>query len=267
MEIKPLDNQVSQEESVLLQHPFSMLINASRGSGKTTLLIQMLRNPEFYAGKFNEIYIFSPTSFLDDKFQILLNTPNILKKNEALDKIMKRTRAKTYEELVENNVQPKREKFTGKIPVENMFSEYDESILHSIIEFQKDQIKYLGKERSNKTLVVFDDALSLHKSLMSPTGLFKEVSTTLRHFSMSTIVIGQSYNKVLNVYRQNNNGLITYTTNNDKELKNMYDENSMGLSFNDWVSRYKRGVEDKYSFFLINYQQRKCYKNFTEELV
>jgi hypothetical protein len=44
---------------------FVMYISAPRRSGKSTLLVNLLTRPEFYRNKFDKIYIFSQTIYLD----------------------------------------------------------------------------------------------------------------------------------------------------------------------------------------------------------
>jgi hypothetical protein len=70
-EIKPLDNQVNTEPSLVPKPPFSMYLSASKGQGKSTTLLNLLLNKDLLANKFNQIYIISPTNKLDEKMQIL----------------------------------------------------------------------------------------------------------------------------------------------------------------------------------------------------
>lgn len=69
------------EADVIPRHPSSVIFNGSSNSGKTTLLMNLLTRPEFHAGYFDTIHLFSPTGGSDDLFKKL----KIPKKNIHID--------------------------------------------------------------------------------------------------------------------------------------------------------------------------------------
>ncbi len=52
---------------VLPKHEFTIGLIAPKGAGKTTLIANLLH---FYAGYFNDIFVFSPTVLSDEKWDV-----------------------------------------------------------------------------------------------------------------------------------------------------------------------------------------------------
>jgi len=66
-------NKGSVDNKEIFQHPFSCLITAPRGSGKSNLVVNLLNRPDLLKNKFDEIYYFSPTIYLDQTLEHLNN--------------------------------------------------------------------------------------------------------------------------------------------------------------------------------------------------
>ena len=66
-------NKSKDNDNEIFQHPFSCLITAPRGSGKSNLVVNLLNRPDLLKNKFDEIYYFSPTIFLDQTLEHLNN--------------------------------------------------------------------------------------------------------------------------------------------------------------------------------------------------
>lgn len=62
-------NQDRSRDDLPLVHPFRLLLLGRSRSGKTTLLINLLINRKLYYRQFEEIYVFSPTFWLDGKWR------------------------------------------------------------------------------------------------------------------------------------------------------------------------------------------------------
>ncbi|MEN9909276.1 MAG: hypothetical protein RLZZ540_2425, partial [Bacteroidota bacterium] len=100
LSIKPLDSQRPKKSSAIAAPPFTSYIVSQKGGGKSTLLLNMLTNPQIYKNKFHQVYLISPTSALDEKFDILRNT-TITIANKPLIKLLKKTK-RFQQRLVSN---------------------------------------------------------------------------------------------------------------------------------------------------------------------
>lgn len=271
--ILPLDNQKKsgQSNSVIPQHQFSLLLLAPRGSGKTTTLLNLMMNPNFYKGFFNNIYIWSPTLRQDEKWRTLLDTSGILAKNKVVEELMERN-DKTYAQAVEGK--SSKEAYTGHIAEANCYTQYDEKVLADIMSFQELQIQYLqahgkSKKDSDKVLLIFDDALGLDNTLFKRNRLFQKLNTINRHLNISIVLVSQAYKMIPRTVRTNMNAYVVYEIANQRELQVFYEENNNGLSWNEWLSKYKEAIGEPYSFMYMNYQlpkPRRLMKRFEEIL-
>lgn len=268
-----LDNQKKsgQNNNVIPQHQFSMLMLAARGSGKTTTLLNLLMNPAFYKGYFHNVFIWSPTLRQDEKWGALLNTKGVLAQNKVVEGLME-TSSKSYEQAVEGT--SKELPFTGIIPTTNCYTHYDEATLQHIISYQELQIEYLqakkrSKKDSDRVLLVFDDALGLDNSLFKRNSLFSKLNTMNRHLNISIIVVSQAYKQIPRTIRVNMSNYVVFEIANQQEIKLFYEENNNSLTFQDWYDKYRQATNEPYSFLYINYQApkgKRLMKRFEELL-
>ena len=99
LDIKLIDNQVSNQISNVPYPSFTMGIVASHGPGKTTLLTNMLMKKEFFKDKLNQIVILSPTyknninkwDFVCSKTVLVENKMDCQRKRIMLKHLIKRT--------------------------------------------------------------------------------------------------------------------------------------------------------------------------------
>ena len=127
--IKPLDSQVSQKPSLIPRHPCVLNIVSPIGIGKSTLVILLATEDVFFKGNFHRIIIFSPTFHLDLKWTSVLSIKGVLKK--------------CPHEMAEETIdlvapQRKKRRFSGRIPADNVYTEYDEEVLKNLVESQRD---------------------------------------------------------------------------------------------------------------------------------
>lgn len=228
VEIKPIfkddDDYIESPHPNLLRLPFSLLEIAPKGSGKSVLLQNLLF---IYYKFFDNIFIFSPTIFLDDKW------------------------GRTIEKL--------------KIPVTNLFTSYKESELTMLME----KIKEFNKGKRNKekvrTLIIFDDIieqLPKGKKLSAMNKLFMNH----RHYLISHIVVSQSFKKVDNVGRMNTTGMILFRTDNKGERKKIVEELAGNYSYAEFEKMYVDATKEKFSFMFINYDNKKIFRKFEEQI-
>lgn len=244
-QIRPLDAQINTTVSLVPKLPFSAMLSASKGGGKSTLLLNMLLSKDILAGKFNKIYWISPTSSLDTKITDIANVngvtiPNILLINE-LKKLKKKT--KILDSVVE------------EIDNDNDIEFIDDpsiAFLSELIGFQKSIINTFNKKTADKVLLIYDDCAGEQKFWNSST--VKKMIFNSRHFNISTIITTQAYHSISKPIRLNMSMFLLFETGNEIELKTIYDENSSGLKFKDWLSIYKNIINQQFNFMVINYQ-------------
>lgn len=61
----------SPHSLIPLKHPFTFIINGKHGRGKSTVIINLLLREEFYKGYFDEIHIFCPSVYEDQKWTLI----------------------------------------------------------------------------------------------------------------------------------------------------------------------------------------------------
>lgn len=241
--IQPLDKQKDKKEpSFIAKIPFSMYVVASKGGGKSTTIIQLLRNP--LKGKFNRIFWISPTAHLDEKIQSLKEERNLLAKNDKLIALLKRMRKR-------KNIMGDEIDIDFKTQMENsdFKSKLDIPFLQELIDEQKYIISEFGKSFADNILIVFDDSV-LDDILKDKK--FIEILFQSRHYKLSFIIISQSYKALAKKVRINTSQLLLYETGNSKELREIYEENNNGISFDKFMTFYKEAIKIPYNFLNIN---------------
>lgn len=263
----------------LPKHEFSMGLIAPKGSGKTTLIANMLY---WYRGYFHDIFVFSPTVLSDEKWD-WLKEQKLLSENIALKKWIKEETKKRQgifkdkvvqdpplsQEFMDVNTNEK-EEFDGKIPEENFYHEYTEDDLEKILRRQKHMIDALKKHQkpkylADRILLIFDDLVGSALFGMAQDNLFKGFNTRHRHYSASVIMVSQGYKEIPKTIRTNWTALIIFEIANDREVKVIYEENSMGYKEDAWLEMYHHAVSERFAFMYLNAFFEKavrCWKNF-----
>lgn len=169
---------------------------------------------------------------------------------------------------------PSKEEFTGIIPDECYFNDYDEETFKSLMEEQLALIRLLKKHDqpkylANRILVIFDDLVGSSLFGGARQSYFKGINTRHRHYSTSFIMVSQGYKEIPKTIRTNWTGLITFEIGNEREIQVIFEEYSMGLNWQDWKELYDHAVEGDHSFLYINYQKPRrlrIMKNFDHVL-
>lgn len=265
---------------VLLKHEFTMGLIAPKGSGKTTLIGNLLN---FYKGYFHTIIVFSPTILSDDKWD-WVKTQKLVTENLPLKNWIKKYQKKQKSDSVvtpapiadafEGLVNPKEEKFDGRIPADHFFDSYTEDDLEKILGEQKqviDLLQQFGESKflANRMLIIFDDLVGSSLFSGKKENPFKMLNTRHRHFSCSMIMVTQAYKEIPKTVRTQFSSLILFEISNEKELQAIYEEFPMGLKQDDWKEVYDHAVEGDHSFFYINLQREKrlrMMRNFDQHL-
>lgn len=259
IKIKALDNQFGeQKETFLPKIPFSCYIVAQKKAGKSTLLLNMLLNKELLRNKFNRIIFISPTAKMDEKTQVLKNT-DILVKNTLLIKTLKKLREKR--KLLDDgekipNIQTI-EEHPLHLTDDDFIPELSLDFLTELLEYQKSIVEGLNKAVADNVLLVLDD------SVMSPilkTKTFSNFIFLSRHFKISVIFISQAYKSLPKPLRLNNSQLILFSISNTEEVKLIYGENNVSLTFKEFYKIYKETTDVSFNFLGINYDNKKAFR-------
>lgn len=282
LKIKPIPvgkaNHPRSPHEALPRHEFTMGLIAPKGAGKTTVICNLLK---FYKGYFHTILVFSPTILSDEKWD-WVKEQKLLAQNLPLQKWIKEvSESQTEDCLVSNGLGSvlqglvtRGDEFTGKIPEEHFFHDYDESRFVNLMEEQKKTINLLKSHRkpkylANRILIIFDDLVGSALFAGNRGSYFKGVNTRHRHYSASFIMVSQGYKEVPKTIRTNWTCLILFEIGNEREVFVVYEEFAMGLKHDQWLELYNHAIEEEHGFLFVDFQKkrnRRIMKNFEEYL-
>lgn len=268
---------------VLMKHEFTLGIIAPKGAGKTTLIINLLY---MYKGLFHDIFVFSPTVLSDEKWDWLKKQKHIIAENKPLKKWIKEEEKRRLgafkDQIVQNppaNIDYDKntnemEEFDGTIPEDNFYHNYTEADLERILVQQKkiiDALKKHGKPKylADRLLLIFDDLVGSTLFSMAQDNLFKGFNTRHRHYSSSVIMVSQGYKEIPRTIRTNWSALILFEIANDREVKVIYEENTMGIIEKEWMDMFRHATGPDYSFLYLNSKKPRrlrCMMNFDKYL-
>ena len=221
------DNYDTAPNEILLDTPFSYLLIAKPGSGKSTLLINMLK---WYAGYFDQIYIWSPTFSLDVSWQIAID-------DDIID-----------------------------VDKKNIFKKYSENKLVKIFNSIKKKNKGIKTyDEKVKTLFIFDDIVG-ELPRKSKT-IFNNISRNHRHYGISHITLSQEYKAVAPVFRKNTFGVCLWNSGNSLERKAIVEEVAGAIGMNRFERMWIKATNTSRFDFLYIKQfehdiRKKYYQNF-----
>jgi hypothetical protein len=266
----------------LPKHEFTMGLIAPKGAGKTTLMCRLL---DFYRGYFHTILVFSPTIESDEKWD-WVKGQKLLVENKPLKMWIKHQveKSKKESEGIVDNPPPSTEleqaceednKFTGYIPEEHFFHDYDEDKFMEIMTEQLKLIKLLkkhGKPKflANRLLIIFDDLVGSSLFNGKRGSYFKGINTRHRHYSASFLMVSQGYKEVPKTIRTNWTCLVVFEIGNEREVMVIYEEFAMGLNHDDWLEIYRYCTTNDHDFLFIDFQKKKrlrMMRNFEQYMI
>lgn len=181
----------------------------------------------WYYRYFDMIFIWSPTINIDHKWQLIID------------------------EL--------------EIPPEQLFDKYKEKDVNGLMGQIKDYNSGLESKDKIKTLFIFDDTVeTLPKN--KKISAINKLAMNHRHYNISHIIVSQSFKKLDTVIRMNTTGIILYNTDNSAERYKIVEELCGNLGKAKFEELWMDCVSEKFGFCYINYDTRKIFKNFTEEV-
>lgn len=248
--IKP--TELDKVSDYLLKPPFAMGLVAPKGSGKSTIIYNLISRPEFYYKKFDQVWMLSPTFFLDDTY----------------------AKAKLKPERVVTDVNKFSEVMTQIIDKVNS---QIESIKTAVAqqaasqgwsnERQKEEIEKQKSEKLDRILIIIDDAVGV-KALERGSVITNSFSRH-RHLYISFLYAVQIYKAMPPVVRVNLSAILIFRIYNRGELKKIVEEQAVLVKDATWMALYEHATKEPYSFLYINYKHPtyRYFKNFTTPLV
>ena len=231
---RPIYREVGEP---LLKPPFTYAFVGFRGSSKTTTLMNLIMRPfPFYGASdkvdpkdpltqpvFDNIFVISPTIGLDSTSKPLLKV----------------------------------------VPPENIFTDYSDDMIDSILEYQKNQ-----EPPREKTLIICDDILGLAGKGLSASSKIYRLPAVLRHYDCSVCYLVQllrGNGSLPPITRNNIEGWFLYKNPNSKEIEKMGEEfGSFGGKENFYRLFRDAVMEKPYSFLFMDSRKYLAYSNLTE---
>jgi GTPase SAR1 family protein len=227
LEVVAVDDQLKTDGTihpVLPQPPFSLMITAPKGSGKSTVISRLIAGvPKrgdkpaipYYKKFFDRVHIFSPSWRLDASKSKQLAIPD--------------------DQIYDNE------------------KEYP-LIVEQILLDQEITIEEEGKDKAHKVLLIFTD-LAGSNTFKFTHGIFVKLAFNLRHYNVSVIIDSQKYRSINTAFRTNMSGHIFFQVHNQKELEAIREEQSNGLTKDEFNEVYQYSTSRPYSFLYLNYQK------------
>ena len=227
--VRPVKKPIEKDHGInpiLMPHAFLKIIVAPPRSGKSNCIINLICNSDFYRGKTGDHY-FDEIYYLSPTQCFDKTTMNALK-------------------MLDNVVQ---------------ISDVDQ-LLHSdvILKTLQAEQKALPADERRRILVVFDDMIGYMKR-NSEVAL---LATKYRHYSLSIIIVAQSYRAIPPLIRNCANAMICFGLSNYKEYEKIYEE--IGSGFPEFETMFNYATEKKYSFIYCDIERQKVFRNFEEIL-
>ena len=168
--------------------------------------------------------------------------------------VLKRSPYEAAEETIDLVIpQRERRRFSGRIPADDVFTEYDEEVLQNLVESQKDFKENYGKVIDvPKVLVIFEDCAGLNLFSGKKGTAYIKLITTLRHYNISIWHAIQSYKLIPRTCRVNCTNLITFRICNKQELRKIHEEFPMVGDFNAWFDLFTDLIKEDFSFVHLN---------------
>lgn len=221
--------------SNVMTTPFRACVVAPSGSGKTVLIQSLIL--DIYKNKFDSIYIFSPSIYIDNVFDPIINYID----NELT--INYKSKEKYY------------------------FDEYDDDALFQIIETQSNIIKYYKENLPSvkllpSILIIVDDFADDVKT-MKHNQTLNSLFVRGRHSGISVLISSQKYYAISNIIRLNCTDLIVFTLQNIKDKRAVVEDISALASQKNIEKMYSLAVNDRpFSFFYIKLSSKTNEKFF-----
>ena len=249
---KPKVTEMDQIHPLLPKPPFAIALVAPKGSGKSTIIYNMVSRPDFYYKRFDQVWMLSPTFYLDDTYAKIRLDPqkvvtDIHKFTDVMTKIIK---------SVEDNI----EFIRRRVQITAQAHGWDKDRINEEIDRQK-------HESLDRILIIIDDAVGI--KALERGSLITNSFTRHRHLYISFLYAIQLYKAMPTAVRVNLSAIVIFNIPNRGELKKIVEEQAAGVDDKTWLALYNHATDDKYSFLYINYKHEtyRYFKCFNTPLV
>lgn len=134
------------------------------------------------------------------------------------------------------------------LPPENVFAEYNDTIVQEIVDTQKRNIKQFGKSRTPHILLILDDCLEyVHRY-----SYINQIITKIRHFNISLIILAQKLRAIGSTIRVNSDYITIFRTSNLSEIEAVLDEYVGKKYKSNLLSQVEEHFKQPYTFLHID---------------
>lgn len=222
------DPRLKKLHPLVIPPPFCFLLVGSPGTGKSSLLYTMCS--KWYSKYFDLIVIYNGVKDSDEAFMKLQTT--------------------TTQVIVKNEWNP------------TQF----ESFLNTLEQENNNLNK--SNELPRNVLVIFDDMITQQINRPANITILDRAIQNRRHYNLSLAISTQSYKQANRSLRALNLSALFITGANSDEIKMISEEHTSPYhTSQDVIELYKKAMQKRYSFFLINYKKpptERYYRNLDE---
>ena len=244
--------ELDKVDEFLPKPPFAMALGAPKGCGKSTIIYNLISRPEFYYKRFDQVWMLSPTFYLDDTYaKARLNEERIVTDTDKFADTMTTIISKVNSQI---------DAIKQAVAQQSMsmgWSKYKE----------KDEIERQKAEKLDRILIIIDDAVGV-KALERGSIITNSFSRH-RHLYISFLYAVQIYKAMPPVVRVNLSAILIFKIFNKGELKKIIEEQAVGVPDKTWMAIYDHATKEPYSFLYVNYKHPtyRYFKKFTTPLV
>lgn len=258
LNIKPVEKpkfhvtELDRVHENLPQPPFAMGLLAPKGSGKSTVIYNLISRPEFYYKKFDQVWMLSPTFFLDDTYaKVKLNEQRVVTDVNKFTPVMNEIITKVNAQI---------EGIQQVVAVQAQSQGWSKDRI-------KEEVDKKKHEQLDRILIIIDDAVGV-KALERGSIITNSFSRH-RHLMISFLYAIQIYKAMPPVVRVNLSALIIFRIYNRGELKKIIEEQAVLVKDDTWLALYEHATKEPFTFLYINYKHPKYrfFKNFTTPLI
>lgn len=242
--MKAFDKQISDQPSLFPVATNCTAIIGSIGVGKTTVLLNLLLLGGWYR-YYNRIVLVSPTATLDAKLKNLTDAL-IVKTNIPLEK-QKEEEAQILEE---NPIIPTKFPTYKKIDEDDIYTQYDHSIISDLVQWQKYHIEEYG-EKADNVLLILDDAIQLGCFDLKRANTLTRSITECRHTKISVCMLSQYFKAIPPVIRTCLTAVF-FPECNKTEREQIFSTFDLNLPFHTWEEYVSIICHKEHTFCQMN---------------
>tara|TARA_R110002012_G_scaffold5783_6_gene26847 strand:+ start:248 stop:1108 length:861 start_codon:yes stop_codon:yes gene_type:complete len=215
LKVKDKTDKLTISVNRLFDLPFRLVLTGKSGSGKGGIITNICLNENYgYKKVFNDIYIFAPEPYADEKMKVIIEEK--------------------------------------EIPESNIFEDIEEleDLYDMLVEDFKDRVA--EGEKPKMPLLIIDD-LAFSGKLANRFNALAKVMCNSRKFMISCIITAQAYTQTAKNIRLQASAMIIFQTSN-KELEIIETENNyLRGGKKSFYNMFRSAVLEKHDFLCINY--------------